>query len=58
MYADSGAWHALMEKFVRGATVYLNDRFARARSGAGFDSWVGCLSPAISGRSSCRTAAR
>jgi uroporphyrinogen decarboxylase len=47
MYADEGAWRALMEKIVRGTAAYLN-----RQAGAGcqvlqiFDSWVGCLSPA------------
>jgi len=46
MYADPGAWRALMEKLVRGLTEYLN---GQARAGAQalqvFDSWAGCLSP-------------
>lgn len=46
MYRDEGAWRALMERFVRAVTVYLNAQIA---SGAQcvqlFDSWVGCLSP-------------
>ena len=47
MYADSGAWHALMEKLVRGLTVYLNEQIrAGAQAVQIFDSWVGCLSPA------------
>ena len=37
MYADSGAWHALMEKLVRGLTVYLNEQIrAGAQAGADF----------------------
>ena len=46
MYADSGAWHALMEKLVRGLRVYLNEQIrAGAQAVQVFDSWVGCLSP-------------
>ncbi len=46
MYADSGAWHALMEKIVRGLTIYLNEQIrAGAQAVQIFDSWVGCLSP-------------
>jgi len=47
MQADEGLWNALMAKFSRAITVYLN---AQIRAGAQavqlFDSWVGCLSPA------------
>ncbi len=46
MYADFGAWNALMDRLVDATAVYLN---AQAASGAQvlqiFDSWVGCLSP-------------
>lgn len=46
MYADSGAWDALMTRLVDATAVYLN---AQATAGAQvlqlFDSWVGCLSP-------------
>lgn len=46
MYADPGAWHALMEKLVRSLIPYLN---AQIEAGAQvvqlFDSWVGCLGP-------------
>ena len=46
MYRDEGAWRALMERFVRAITLYLN---AQIRAGAQcvqlFDSWVGCLGP-------------
>ena len=46
MYRDHGAWKALMERFVRAVTLYLN---AQITSGAQcvqlFDSWVGCLGP-------------
>ena len=46
MYADPGAWHALMEKLVRGLSVYLNEQIrAGAQAVQIFDSWVGCLSP-------------
>ena len=46
MYADSGAWHALMEKLVRGLVVYMNEQIrAGAQAVQIFDSWVGCLSP-------------
>ncbi len=46
MYADSGAWHALMEKLVRGLTIYLNEQIhAGVQAVQIFDSWVGCLSP-------------
>ena len=46
MYADSGAWRALMEKLVRGLTIYLNEQVrAGAQAVQIFDSWVGCLSP-------------
>ena len=45
MYADSGAWHALMEKLVRGLITYLNEQIrAGAQAVQIFDSWVGCLS--------------
>jgi len=46
MYADPGAWHALMEKISRGIIKYLNGQI---RAGVDavqlFDSWVGCLGP-------------
>lgn len=46
MYADAGAWDALMDRLVDATAVYLN---AQADAGAQvlqlFDSWVGCLSP-------------
>ena len=46
MYRDPGAWKALMERFQRAVTMYLNAQIA---SGAQcvqlFDSWVGCLGP-------------
>ena len=46
MYADLGAWNALMERLTAATTVYLN---AQAQAGAQalqvFDSWVGALAP-------------
>ncbi len=46
MYEDAGAWHALMEKLVRGLIIYLNEQIrAGAQAVQVFDSWVGCLSP-------------
>jgi len=46
MYRDSGAWHALMDRFVRAVTRYLNAQIAAgAQAVQLFDSWVGCLSP-------------
>lgn len=47
MYRDEGAWHALMERLVRGVTKYLNAQVAAGVQAVQvFDSWVGCLSPA------------
>ncbi|MFQ5720763.1 MAG: uroporphyrinogen decarboxylase [Acidobacteriota bacterium] len=47
MYRDEGAWHALMEKIVRGVIPYLCRQVeAGAQALQVFDSWVGCLSPA------------
>ncbi|MEE2829365.1 MAG: uroporphyrinogen decarboxylase family protein, partial [Myxococcota bacterium] len=47
MYSDPGAWHALMEKLVRGLSGYLD---GQVRAGCQaiqiFDSWVGALGPA------------
>jgi uroporphyrinogen decarboxylase len=44
MYADPGAWRALMDRLVRAITLYLN---AQIQAGAQvvqlFDSWAGCL---------------
>lgn len=44
MYADAGAWDALMSRLSRAITVYLAEQI---RAGAQivqlFDSWVGCL---------------
>ena len=46
MYADPGAWHALMEKISRGLVKYLNGQVeAGADALQIFDSWVGCLGP-------------
>lgn len=46
MYRDEEAWQALMQRFVRAVTMYLNAQIA---AGAGcvqlFDSWAGCLEP-------------
>lgn len=46
MYADPGAWDALMGRLVDATAAYLS---AQAEAGAQalqvFDSWVGCLSP-------------
>jgi uroporphyrinogen decarboxylase len=44
MYRDEGAWRALMERFVRAVTKYLNGQIAAgAQAVQIFDSWVGCL---------------
>ena len=46
MYADPGAWRALMEKISRGLVKYLNGQIdAGADAIQLFDSWVGCLGP-------------
>ena len=46
MYRDGGAWRALMERFVRAVTRYLNAQIAAgAQCVQLFDSWVGCLGP-------------
>jgi uroporphyrinogen decarboxylase len=46
MYRDPGAWHALMERLVRGLTGYVNGQVeAGAQCIQLFDSWVGCLGP-------------
>jgi uroporphyrinogen decarboxylase len=46
MYADRGAWNALMDKLSQTVLAFLR---AQIRAGAQavqlFDSWVGCLSP-------------
>ena len=47
MYADPGAWHALMDRLARTVADYLNGQIdAGADAVQLFDSWVGCLSPA------------
>jgi uroporphyrinogen decarboxylase len=46
MYADSGAWHALMALIARALARYLNAQIAAgAQAVQLFDSWVGALSP-------------
>jgi uroporphyrinogen decarboxylase len=46
MYRDEGAWRALMERFARAVTIYLNAQIAAgAQCVQIFDSWVGCLGP-------------
>ncbi|MDX6696591.1 MAG: hypothetical protein QOF02_4194 [Blastocatellia bacterium] len=45
MYADSGAWHAMMSLISRALVRYLNAQIAAgAQAVQLFDSWVGCLS--------------
>lgn len=47
MYADAGAWQALMGKISRGLIKYLNGQIAAGADAVQlFDSWVGCLGPA------------
>ena len=47
LYADPGAWRALMERLVAALTGYLNAQIdAGAAAVQLFDSWVGCLPPA------------
>jgi uroporphyrinogen decarboxylase len=44
MYRDPGAWQALMDRFARAITKYLNAQIAAgAQCVQLFDSWVGCL---------------
>ena len=44
MFRDEGAWRALMGRFVRAVTKYLNAQVAAgAQCVQLFDSWVGCL---------------
>jgi uroporphyrinogen decarboxylase len=44
MYRDEGAWQALMQRFTRAITRYLNAQIAAgAQAVQLFDSWVGCL---------------
>jgi uroporphyrinogen decarboxylase len=46
MYRGGGAWQALMERFARAITRYLNAQIAAgAQCVQLFDSWVGCLGP-------------
>ncbi|HEX8353125.1 MAG TPA: uroporphyrinogen decarboxylase [Pyrinomonadaceae bacterium] len=46
MYADPGAWHALMSRVARALVGYLNAQVeAGAQAVQIFDSWVGALSP-------------
>lgn len=44
MYRDAGAWEALMDRFARAVTMYLNAQItAGAQCVQLFDSWAGCL---------------
>jgi len=44
MYNDTGAWDAMMARFARAITLYLNAQLdAGAQLVQLFDSWVGCL---------------
>jgi uroporphyrinogen decarboxylase len=44
MYRDPGAWDALMKRFERAVTLYLNAQIAAgAQCVQLFDSWAGCL---------------
>lgn len=46
MYADSGAWRALMEHLARSLARYVNGQIAAGVQAVQiFDSWVGCLGP-------------
>ena len=46
MFSRPDQWHALLEKFSDGITVYLQNQIrAGAQAIQLFDSWVGCLSP-------------
>jgi uroporphyrinogen decarboxylase len=46
MYSDPGAWHALLARFARAVTRYLNAQIAAGTQAVQlFDSWVGCLGP-------------
>ena len=46
MYSDPVAWQAMMERFARAITLYLNAQIAAgAQCVQIFDSWVGCLGP-------------
>ncbi|REJ94480.1 MAG: uroporphyrinogen decarboxylase [Planctomycetota bacterium] len=47
MYADAGAWNALMERLVESLAEYLRQQIAAGCQAVQvFDSWAGCLSPA------------
>ena len=46
MYADKGAWDAMMDRLARAVAAYLNGQIAAGVQAVQlFDSWVGCLSP-------------
>ena len=46
LYADPGAWHALMERLSRTLIQYLNAQIAAGAEAVQiFDSWVGCMAP-------------
>jgi len=46
MYADEGAWHALLGRLARAVGRYLNAQIAAgAQCVQLFDSWAGCLGP-------------
>ncbi len=46
MYADEGAWNAIMARLARAVAVYSNAQIAAgAQAVQLFDSWVGCLGP-------------
>jgi len=46
MYADPGAWNALLERLARVTAAFLRGQIAAgAQAVQIFDSWVGCLAP-------------
>ncbi len=46
LYADPGAWYALMERLSRVLVKYLNAQIAAGVEAVQiFDSWVGCMAP-------------
>ena len=46
LYADPGAWHALMERLSRALVRHLNSQIAAGAEAVQiFDSWVGCMAP-------------
>ncbi|MFN2426624.1 MAG: uroporphyrinogen decarboxylase [Candidatus Binatia bacterium] len=46
MYADKGAWDAMMDRIARAVAAYLRGQIeAGVQAVQLFDSWVGCLSP-------------